>query len=164
MPVSIWCLPWGLVPLRDTNVWSPQSAGAPTLQLSSVYSVSHALDGLLLLTRCRLISSYSHVPGSHFKGFPCYPADSPHRRVVPSCRCPQSPASELPHQCQILQPRLQGVNPGSNPLPFARALTRTTARSPLVVSHSRGFISSHFEDAITPSPLTTSTVKRSQCF
>jgi hypothetical protein len=53
---------------------------------SCALDVSHALDALLLHIPRGPISSHSHVRDSHFRGFPCRQAGSPHRRVVPSCR------------------------------------------------------------------------------
>jgi len=45
--------------------------GFPMSRLSSARSVSHALDGLLLRSPCKLISSCSHVRDSLFRG--CLP-------------------------------------------------------------------------------------------
>jgi len=84
--------------------------------LSFALSVSHALDDFLLRLPCGLVSSHSHVRDSHFRGFPRCQAGLPHRRVVPSCRWWNSPTSGLPHWFQILPLRLQGVDPGSEPL------------------------------------------------
>lgn len=96
--------------------WSPLFDELPTAHLCSAHSVSHALGDFLLQLPRGLVSSHSHVRDSHFRGFPRCQVGSPHRRVVPSCRSWSSPAGELPHRCQILPRRLQGVDPGSDPL------------------------------------------------
>jgi hypothetical protein len=74
----------GLLPLRDKSIWSPQGDEISRSHLRFALSVSHALDDLLLQRPCGLISSHSHVRDSHFRGFPCCQANSPHRRAVPS--------------------------------------------------------------------------------
>jgi len=79
-------LPRSFSPHRDIGEWSPPGDEVPRLRLRSAHSVSHTLDDLLLHSRCRLISSHSHVQDSLFRGFPRCQADPPHRRPVPSCQ------------------------------------------------------------------------------
>jgi hypothetical protein len=106
----------GFVPIRDTSSWSLPFDELPKAHLCFALSVSHALGDFLLQIPRGLVSSHSHVRDSLFRGFPRCQAGSSHRRVVPSCRWWNSPTSELPHWIQILPLRLQGVDPGSDPL------------------------------------------------
>jgi hypothetical protein len=124
-PPSGFCAPFATV---TKEVHSTTSSHA---RLRSARSVSHTLDGLLLLRPCRLVSSCSHVRDSTFRGFPRCQAEPPHRRSVPSCRCRDSPTGELPLRHQILPPRRQGVDPSSDPLQQAGGLDLPTTRSPL---------------------------------
>jgi hypothetical protein len=102
-------LPWGSAShSRHKRTESTEHRGSHT-RLRSAHSVSRALDGLLLHTPCGLISSHCHVRDSHLRGFPRCQADSPHQRVVPSCRCRVSPHGELPRRCQLHSARLQGL-------------------------------------------------------
>ena len=125
------------------------SPGSHT-RLRSALSVSHALDGLLLLTPCGLVSSHCHVRDSLFRGFPCCQAGSPHRRVVPSCRYRVSPHDELPRRCQFHSLRLQGVDPSSNPLWPAGGLDLPTTRSPPGLSTPAGFCPATLETPSRP--------------
>jgi hypothetical protein len=68
---------------------------ASQAHLCSALSVSHTLDGLLLLALCGLVSSHCHVRNSHFRGFPYCQADSTHRRIVPSCRFANIPSRQV---------------------------------------------------------------------
>jgi hypothetical protein len=112
---------------------------ASRARLRSALSVSHALDGLLLHTPRGLISSHCHVRDSHLREFPRCQAGSPHRRVVPSCRCRASPHGDLRRRCQLRSPRLQGVDPSSNPLRPEGGLGLPTTRSPPGLSTPAGF-------------------------
>jgi hypothetical protein len=102
-------------------------------------SVSHALDDLLLRAPCGLVSSHYHVRDSRFRGFPRCQAGSPHRRVVPSWRWRASPRGRLPHRCQFHPPRLQGLDPSSDPLRPTGGLDLPFARSPPGLSTPSGF-------------------------
>jgi hypothetical protein len=113
---------------------------ASQARLRSALSVSRALDGLLLLTPCGLVSSHCHVRDSLFRDFPRCQAGSPHRRVVPSCRYRASPHGDRSHRCQFHSARLQGVNPSSDPLQPAGGLDLPTTRSPLGLSLLRVFL------------------------
>ena len=75
-------LPWGLVLLRDVDVGSPLGDRLPSSCLRSAPGVSHALDGLLLLTPRGLVSSHCHVRASTPQGFS--PAPSPCRLIADS--------------------------------------------------------------------------------
>jgi hypothetical protein len=76
-------LPWGYDPLlSDISTWSPLHGRRPTSCLRSAHSVSRALDGLLLLVPCRLISSGYHFQASLYRGFPRHPASLTHRQPV----------------------------------------------------------------------------------
>jgi hypothetical protein len=57
-----------LRPLRDINSASPPAMGIPGPPRSA-HSVSHALDGLLLASPCRLVSSCCRVQVSRSRGF-----------------------------------------------------------------------------------------------
>jgi hypothetical protein len=89
--------------------------------------------------RCGLVSSHSHVRDSRFRDFPRCQANAPHRRAVPSCRWREFPPSELPHRCQSIPLRLQGFNPGSDPLRPTGGLSLPTTRFPLGLSTPAGF-------------------------
>jgi hypothetical protein len=123
--------------------------------LCSALSVSHALDGLLLFTPCRLVSSGCHVRGSLFRGFSRWPARRAHRPPVPSCRWRPLPTKELPLWRQLRPPRLQGFHPTIDSLPRARRLRLTRARSPPEVSTPAGFSPRTLEPFITAPPLMT---------
>jgi hypothetical protein len=76
--------PPGLVPHRGISARSPLTASFPRLASRSALSVSHTLDGFLLRAPHGLVSSHSHVRGSHFRGFPRCPAVTISRWPVPS--------------------------------------------------------------------------------
>lgn len=89
-------LPWGLVPLRDIRSTSPLASEHPKLALRSALSVSHALDGFLLVIPCGFVSPRSHVRDSPFRGFippPSRPASSAARALLSLCD------SRLPSSC-----------------------------------------------------------------
>jgi hypothetical protein len=102
----------------------------PKACLSSVLSVSHALDGLLLPEPYGLVSSHYHVRDSLFRGFPQQPAKLAHHQLVPSCRWYHSPATRLPHSHQILIPHLQGFDPTADPFFVNRFFTPANAPIP----------------------------------
>jgi hypothetical protein len=108
--------------------------------LRSALSVSHALDGLLLSIPRGLISSHCHVRDSLFRGFPRCQADPTHRRAVPSCRLTTLASSRVSPTVQLRPSRLQGFDPGSDPLRRAGCLVLPTARSPLEFSLPRDFL------------------------
>mgnify|MGYP003574348997 FL=1 len=125
------------------------SPGSHT-RLRSALSVSHALDGLLLLTPCGLVSSHCHVRDSLFRGFLRCQAGSSHRRVVPSCRYRVSSHGELPRRCRFHSLRLQGVDPSSDPLWPAGGLDLPTTRSPLGLSTPAGLSPATLETPSRP--------------
>jgi len=106
-PVGSVRLPWGFALHRDIKSRSPLFGRFPMSCLGSVLSVSHALDGFLLRSPCRLISSCSHVRDSLFRG--CFPlpgqhGSSPYYPLVslddvrlqsgcPNCPAPVTPTS-----------------------------------------------------------------------
>jgi len=76
-------LPWGCdLLLSDISTWSPLDGRRPTSCLRSALGVSRALDGLLLLVPCRLISSGCHFRASLYRGFPRHPVELTHRQPV----------------------------------------------------------------------------------
>lgn len=124
-------------------------------RLCSARSVSHALDGLLLFTPCRLVSSGCHVRGSLSRGFSRWPARRARRPPVPSCRSRSSPARELPLSRQLRPRRLQGVDPTIDSLSRARRLRLTATRSPPEVPAPSGFPPRTLEPLVTVPPLMT---------
>jgi hypothetical protein len=56
-------------PSRHQLAESTDGPGSQARPSCSALGVSHALDGLLLRVPCRLVSSRSHVQGSHSRGF-----------------------------------------------------------------------------------------------
>ena len=94
-------LPWGFPPpSRHRCEESTRRQGSRPC-LCSALSVSHALDGFLLFTPCRLVSSGCHVRGSLFRGFSRWPARRARHSPVPSCRFVPSPARGLPLALQL---------------------------------------------------------------
>jgi hypothetical protein len=123
---------------------------ASQARLCFALSVSRALGDLLLRAPRGLVSSHCHVRDSLFRGFPRCQAGSTHRRVVPSCRCRASPHGGLPHRCQLHSPRLQGVDPGSNPLWPEGGLDLPSTRSPPGLSTPAGFSPATLETPSRP--------------
>jgi hypothetical protein len=70
---------------------------------------------LLLSMPRRLVSSHNHVRDSLLRGFPRDQAAATRHRAVPSCRWRLSPPPGCP-DVQLLPSRLQGVDPGCDPL------------------------------------------------
>jgi hypothetical protein len=105
--------------------------------LRSALSVSRALDGLLLCLPCGLVSSHCHVRDSLFMGFPRCQADPTRRRAVPSCRLATFASSRVAPTVQLRPSRLQGFDPGSDPLRRTECLALPTARSHLEFSLPR---------------------------
>jgi hypothetical protein len=102
----------GFGPPRGTTVSRPPLQGHPKPPLRSVLRLSQPLDGLLRETSHRLVSSGSHVQGSHpFRGF------SPRAAFLPSSgrAAPLSfPAPVLAGSetgCRPNAPRLRGLSP-----------------------------------------------------
>jgi hypothetical protein len=110
--------------------------------LRSALSVSRALDGLLLCLPCGLISSHCHVRDSLLREFPRCQADPTRRRAVPSCRLPTFASSRVAPTVQLRPARLQGFDPGSDPLRAAECLVLPSARFPLEFSLPRVFLRS----------------------
>jgi hypothetical protein len=135
-------LPWGpSPPSRHECEESTRRQGSRPC-LCSALSVSHALDGLLLFTPCRLVSSGCHVRGSLFRGFSRWPARRARHPPVPSCRSRPSPARELPPSRQLRPRRLQGFDPTIDSSSRARRLRLTATRSPPEVLLLQGFLRS----------------------
>jgi len=140
-------LPWGSAPPSrhqcEESTWRQGSRPC----LCSARSVSHALDGFLLFTPCRLVSSGCHVRGSLFRGFSRWPARRARRPPVPSCRSRSSPTRELPPSRQLRPRRLQGFDPTTDSLSRARRLRLTSTRSPPEIPAPSGFSSAHLGTA-----------------
>ena len=127
---------------------------ASQASLRSAHSVSHAPDGLLLLTPCELVSSRSHVQGSLFRGFG--PTTS---RLRSSRSRALSPFTTFPCNAQralrqVWSSRPQGFDPAADPLLPTSCLGLPTP-DPLLSFHSRGFFSEHRGDTVAPPPLMT---------
>jgi hypothetical protein len=119
--------------------------------LRSAPSVSHALDGLLPLAPCRLISSRCHVR-DFFSGI--FPSNQPAWLIANPCPpvvLRRSPAGKLPHPRQLLPPRLQGFGPATGPLSPTGFLRLPTTRSPLKFSTPRVFLQAPWERLHAPS-------------
>lgn len=148
-------LPWGfLPPSRHECEESTRRPGSRPC-LCSAPSVSHALDGFLLFTPCRLVSSGCHVRGSLSRGFSRWPARRARRPPVPSCRWRPLPASELPLSRQLRPRRLQGLHPTIDSSSPARRLRLTATRSPPEVPAPAGFPPHTLQPFITAPPLMT---------
>ena len=129
--------PGVLIPLRDRSVWSPPSAGHPRpdfvppsafLTLSTACSSTHRV-GLFHPTA----TSGIHSSGGFLAAKPPRLIDEPCPHAVSRA----SPHGELPHRCQFHSPRLQGIDPSSDPLRQTGGLDLPTARSPLGLSLPR---------------------------
>jgi hypothetical protein len=133
---------------------STDGQGSQALPSRSAHGVSHAPDGLLLRVPCRLVSSRSHVPGSHSKGF-----------SSPSSRTTSSVARAL---LSLVAGTYRRRIHGTSLLQLAsRALIQTATRSrsadglnlpkldPLLCFHSLGLFSARLGTAFTAPPLTT---------
>src|SRR5690606_11331625 len=94
------------VHLRASIPISPYGPPSAFLTLSTVCS-SSSLAGLFHPAA----TSGIHLSGASSR---CQ-AGPPRRRPVPSCRWRPSPAAELPRRLQLQSPRLQGLDPGSDP-------------------------------------------------
>jgi hypothetical protein len=145
--------PLGLPLSIATSVYGVHlSIDFPTY-LRSARGVSRALDGLLPLTPCRLISSHCHVRDSLFRGFPrqlsrlTFTNRSPH--VVDDSllrlSCPTRAGS-----CRLA---FRGF-PTTGPLPPTDIL-RLPAPDPLLSFHSRGTSSEHLGTTFATPPLMT---------
>jgi hypothetical protein len=134
---------------------STDEPGSQARPSCSVLGVSHALDGLLLRVRCRLVSSRSHVQGSHSRGF-----------SSPPSRTTSSVARAL---LSLVAGTYRRRIHGASLLQFAfRALIQAATRSrstdgldlpkldPLLCFHSLGLFSARLGTAFTAPPLTTS--------
>jgi hypothetical protein len=139
---------------RHQPAESTDGPGSQARPSCSALGVSHALDGLLLRVRCRLVSSRSHVQGSHSRGF--IPPSS--RPVSSTCRALMS----------FVASTYRSRSHGTSLLQLAsRALIQTATRSrsangldlpkldPLLCFHSLGLFSARLATAFTAAPLTT---------
>jgi hypothetical protein len=145
-------------PSRHQPAESTDEPGSHARPSRSALGVSHALGGLLLRVPCRLVSSRSHVRGSHSRGF--YP---------PSSR-PTSSVSLAALLSLVTGTYRRRIHGASLPPLASRALLQTAARSrsadgldlpkldPLLCFHSLGLFSARLGTAFTAPPLTTSTV------
>jgi hypothetical protein len=126
--------------LRDTSTWSPLTGSAPTPCLCSAPSVFHALDGLLLLAPCGLVSSHYHVRDSLFRGL--LPAasrldSSPTRALLSFAPFSYNRVASIAPDPGV---RLQGFHPTTGPLPPTGGLDLPAPRSPLKFSLPRVFL------------------------
>jgi len=90
-------------------------------------------------------------PGFALQGF----SPLPSRLVSSTSPCPlvvcrKSPPDELPHRCQLLPPRLQGFDPGSDPLRPTGGLDLPITRSPPSLSTPAGFSPATLETPSRP--------------
>jgi hypothetical protein len=103
--------PRGLRPLRDISTRSPLTGGF-SHHLRSARSVSHALDGLLLLLPCGFVSPRCHVldasPGVSPISQPLWFITSASRLVVSR----HSSTGEQARLRRLLSPRLHGFTSG----------------------------------------------------
>ena len=111
--------------------------------LRSTLSVSRALDGFLLLTPCRLVSSRCHVRDFSSR---VSPANQPSwvSPAVPSCRWRRTATL-----------RLQGFDPIADPLRLLEVLPPSSLLDPFLSFGSFGFSSEHLDRAFSRSPLMT---------
>ena len=150
----------GLLPPSRHKRAESTSDRTPTSCLCSALSVSHALDGLLLVTPCRPISSRCHVRDSLLRGFPRQSAVwlSPARSLLTF-----SPLACI--EVALVAPapgaRLQGFDPTADPLRPRSGLDSPTL-APLTRFCSRRFFSEHLGDAFAPPPLVTFRTDASQ--
>jgi hypothetical protein len=134
-------LPWGLFPHRDL---SSQSLPLGELPRSPSFrpqrfSRSRRLPPLSTLRACFIPLPR---PGFTPQGISPLPSRATRRRAVPSCRLPTFASSRVAPTVQLRPARLQGFDPGSDPLRPAECLVLPTARSPLEFSLLRAFFRS----------------------
>jgi hypothetical protein len=128
----------GFLPPSRHQWWSPLGGELPSL----AYVPPPAFR--TLSTAC----SSAHLAGlfhpaatSGIRASGVFPAAKPARLIDESCPrvvCRKSPPDELPHRCQILPPRLQGLDPGSDPLRPTGGLDLPITRSPPSLSTPAG--------------------------
>jgi len=131
----------GVLPLlSDIRATSLLSGKAPTPCLRSAHSVSHTLDGLLLVSLCGLISSHYHFRDLLYRGFPPRPAvpnSSLGRALMTFCDFPLAAVQAL--RLQVQPTGLQSVTPNTDPLRLTAVLPTASLRSPLELSTPSGF-------------------------
>jgi hypothetical protein len=116
-------LPWSFSspsrhkPSESTLVASSHLASVPPSAFLTLSTVCSSL------VPRGFISPRSHVRDCLSKGFPRCQVDSTHRLVVPSCRLPVFSSSRVTPTVQSPPPRLQGVDPGSDPLRESRGFS-----------------------------------------
>jgi len=116
----------------------------------SVLSVSHALDGLLLLVPCASISLRCRVQGSRSRGFLLRPGRTTFQWPLPSRRWRRRlPVARL----QRTSRRPQGLHPDRSPQCPTGFLGPRVTRVPSCVFNSLGLVSSDLESAVALSPL-----------
>ena len=130
-------LPWGFLPHRDISIQSPPSGELPSL----TFVPSSAFLALSTACSSRYLAGLFHptaTSGIHSSGdcSRCQ-ADPTHRRAVPSCRLTTLASSRVAPTVQLRPSRLQGFDPGSDPLRRTDCLGLPTARSPLEFSLPR---------------------------
>jgi hypothetical protein len=106
----------------------------------SALGVSHALDGLLLRVPCRLVSSRSHVQGSHSRGLLPLPSSAT-SSMTPALM--SLAPGHLPRPKPRHRPpgaRLQGFTPDSDSKPLGKRFRSAELRSPPVFSLPRALL------------------------
>jgi hypothetical protein len=122
----------------------------------SVLSVSHALDGLLLLVPCASISLRCRVQGSRSRGFLLQPGRTTFRWPLPSRRWRRRlPVARL----QRTSRRPQGLDPDQGPQCPAGLLGPRVTRVPSCVFNSLGFVFSDLGNAVALPPLAVFSVR-----
>jgi hypothetical protein len=133
-------LPWGFWPPSRCEGEQSECRRFPNAACVSALSVSHALDGLLLLAPRGLVSSRNRVRGSLFRVFPRQPGSLARRQVRPLSALssfsygrvsPTAPDSDAPPS---------GACSDCRSVVTARCLTPDGTRFPLEFSLPRGFL------------------------
>jgi hypothetical protein len=154
----------GLLPLQSTSqvfICAPLSLCAPSLGfpvspsrhqcfestnsrrpmscLRSALSVSHALDGLLLLAPCGLVSSHCHVRDSLLRGFPQQPVVRAFTRPCPHVVFAfRLPGSKLPGANS--RPSPSGLHSSCRSVVVVGWIRPSDPRSPLEFSLPQVFV------------------------
>ncbi len=126
----------------------------------SVLSVSHALDGLLLLVPCASISLRCRVQGSRSRGFLLRPGRTTFRWPLPSRRWRRRlPVARL----QRTSRRPQGLAPARSPQCPAGFLSPPSPVSPPAFFNSLGLVSRDLGRAVALPPLAALSIRCCVC-
>jgi hypothetical protein len=144
-------LPWGFLPHRDISIQSPPLGELPRSPSfrPQRFSRSRRFAPLSTLRACFIPLPR---PGFTLQGLSPQPSRRDSSSWRPLLSLTTLASSRVAPTVQLLPSRLQGVDPGCDPLRRAKGLDLPTL-DPLLSFHSLGLFSEHLEGAFTSSPL-----------